>query len=119
MFCSLFLGIMFLILFVIEKKEIRLFKVFQVYGQVPLFYFVVHWYILHSILFLIIFLQGFKPADLVFGFNFGRPKAESGIELWAVYLVWVLVVVIMYPLCQWFGKYKIANKKKMSWLQYI
>ncbi len=81
----------------------------SVYGKVPLFYFLVHWYILHPLLFLILYLQGFKSTDFVFGFNFGRPKAVSGVSIGLVYLIWMTLVLCLYPVCKWYGKYKASH----------
>jgi hypothetical protein len=90
----------------------------SVYGKVPLFYFVVHWYVIRIFLFLMVFAQGFGVKDMVFGFSFGRPLKGSGLDLWGVYLIWALVVVLMYPLCKAYGKYKEKHKGK-SWLRYM
>lgn len=117
-FCLLFLGIMFLILATMQGRSNSWTEKVAVYGKVPLFYFLVHWYIIHPLLFLMIFLQGFKSSDMVFGFNFGRPKSGSGIELWAVYLVWIGIVLLMYPLCKWYAQYKEKHKEK-AWLRYL
>lgn len=83
----------------------------------PLFYFLAHWYIIHPLLFLMIFLQGFRTSDLVFGFNFGRPQAFEGLQLWGVYMIWIAVVIIFYPLCKWYERYK-RNHKEKKWLRY-
>lgn len=118
LFCLLMLGIMFLILSAIEGIKNKFTGVLETYGKVPLFYFIVHWYILHPILFAMVLLQGFRTSDMVFGFNFGRPKEGSGVELWVIYLIWIGVVVLMYPLCKWYGRYK-ANHKEKKWLRYF
>ena len=52
LFCLLTLGIMFLILSLIEGFKNKYTNVVETYGKVPLFYFIVHWYILHPLLFL-------------------------------------------------------------------
>ena len=117
-FTLLFLGIMFIILSLLQNAENRFTKIAAVYGKVPLFYFIVHFYIIHLLVFAMIFLQGFKTSDMVFGFNFGRPKSGSGIPLGAVYLVWIGIVIIMYPLCKRYGEYKLKHKEKM-WLRYL
>jgi hypothetical protein len=109
---------MFLILFAVQDIKNKWTEIVCVYGKVPLFYFVVHWYIIHPLTFLMIYLQGFKSSDLKFGFNLGRPKTGSGIELWAVYLVWISIVVVMYPFCKWYGRYK-ENHKEIKWLRYL
>lgn len=117
-FCLLFLGIMFLILSIIEGVQNRFTAIADVYGRVPLFYFLIHWYIIHPLVFLMVFLQGFKSSDMVFGFNFGRPKEGSGVDLWAIYLIWIGVVAVLYPLCKWYGRYKATHREK-KWLRYL
>ncbi|OQP62852.1 hypothetical protein A3860_26435 [Niastella vici] len=117
-FCLLFLGIMFLILAAVQGIKNRFTEYVSVYGKVPLFYFLVHWYIIHPLVFVMIFMQGFKSRDMVFGFNFGRPKSGSGLPLWAIYWVWACIVLIMYPLCKWYGQYKEKHKEK-KWLRYL
>jgi len=117
-FCLVFLGVMFLILSVLQGIQNKWTDIVCVYGKVPLFYFVVHWYIIHPLTFAMVFLQGFKASDMVFGSNFGRPKSGSGLPLWGVYLVWVAIVVVMYPLCRSYGRYKETHREK-KWLRYL
>ncbi len=118
LFCLLTLGTMFIILSLVEGMKNKLTDIATVYGKVPLFYFVIHFYFIHLIMFVMIFLQGYKISDLVFGFNFGRPNDGGGIELWGVYLIWILVVVALYPICKWYGNYKVNHKEK-KWLSYL
>lgn len=117
-FCLLTLGGMFLLLSWVEGMQNKFSKITIVYGKVPLFYFIIHWYILHPLMFLIVFIQGYKYSDLVFGTNLGRPKGISGVNLWYTYLIWAIVVIALYPLCKWYGNYKENNKKK-KWLRYL
>lgn len=117
-FCLLFLGVMFLILSRVQGLKNNWTGIVCVYGKTPLFYFLVHWYLIHPLVFGMVFLQGFKPSDLVFGSNFGRPRIGSGLELWAIYLIWTLIVLVMYPLCHWYRAYK-ERHKTQTWLRYI
>lgn len=117
-YCLCFIGLLLLILVWVEGMQNRFAAFTTVYGKVPLFYFLVHWYILHPVLFIMVFMQGFSSSDMVFGSNFGRPKQGSGLSLWAVYLVWIGIVLLMYPLCKWYGKYKLAHPEK-KWLRYL
>jgi len=118
LFCLLTLGIMFLILSLVEGMKNKFTDIATVYGKVPLFYFVIHWFIIHPIMFAIVFLQGFKSSDLLFGFNFGRPKGTSGVELWTIYLIWLVVLIILFPLCKRYGQYK-EDYKDRKWLRYV
>ncbi len=119
LFCLVTLGIMFLILAVTEQSKSRIVDITSVYGKTPLFYFIIHFYIIHSLLIIVLFLQGFHWAALNFASGtFGRPKGvESGVTLWAVYLIWIAVVMVLYKPCAWFGKYKAEHKR--WWLRYI
>ena len=117
-FCLSTLGIIFLVFYFFEGVENKFTKFVTVYGRVPLFYFLVHFYLLHIIMLVIMFVQGFKLSDLQFGFNLGRPKAASGVELWGIYLIWICVVVVLYPVCKWFCNYKAQHPEKI-WLRYL
>lgn len=112
------LGFMFLMLAAAEGLTNAFGRIMAVYGKVPLFYFLLHWYLIHPIMFLIVFMEGYKSSDLLFGTNFGRPKGPSGVGLVWIYLLWLLVVVTMYPLCKRYGEYK-ARHRNSQWLRYI
>lgn len=118
LFTLLTLGVMFLLLWAVESRKNRLTQTLEVYGRVPLFYFIVHWYVLHLMLFAGFLLEGYSPSQFVFGSSFGRPADWPGLSLPGVYGVWILLVVIMYPLCKWYGKYKAAHPEK-AWLRYL
>ena len=119
LFCLVTLGTMFLILAFAEHQKNRITDAVYVYGKVPLFYFVVHFYIIHTLLIILLFAQGFLWQQLDFASGtFGRPKGqESGLSLWAVYFIWLAVVAILYKPCLWYGKYKSTHKN--WWLNYI
>ncbi|HEY2349306.1 MAG TPA: heparan-alpha-glucosaminide N-acetyltransferase domain-containing protein [Puia sp.] len=113
------LGIMFLFLFLSEGKNNKFTQVVSVYGKTPLFYFLLHLYIIHLGMFLMVFLQGFHAKDLQFGFaKVGRPAEGSGIGLPSVYLAWLAVLILTYPLCRRYGLYKSSHRDN-KWLRYL
>ncbi len=120
LFCLITLGSMFLFLSLSEKVNNKFIHILSVYGKVPLFYFLVHFYLIHFILIAVMFLQGFHGSQLDFtSGTFGRPKGiESGLSLWAIYFIWIGVVMMLYPLCKWYGKYK-ENHQDKKWLRYL
>ena len=119
LYTSLTLGIMFLTLAATDGVRNRFVSIVSVYGKVPLFYYILHWYLIHSLMFLLIFYQGFSWEELPFGaFQFGRPPANSGVELPYIYMIWAFVVITLYPLCKWYNGYKAAHREK-KWLRYI
>jgi len=93
-------------------------RILQVYGRVPLFYFVVHLYLVHGLMLLMVLCQGHNWSEFDFSpFKFGRP-ADAGLALGAVYGIWAAVVIALYPMCRWYGRYKTAHKEK-TWLRYL
>jgi uncharacterized membrane protein len=108
-----------LVLAASERQDNRITRTLIVYGRTPLFYFIVHLYLIHAILLIVVLLQGYHTRDLQFGpFQFGRPAVGGGLPLWAVYVIWIGVVIVMYPLCRWYGRYKATHPEK-TWLRYF
>ncbi|MGB8490604.1 MAG: heparan-alpha-glucosaminide N-acetyltransferase domain-containing protein [Bacteroidales bacterium] len=100
----------------IINKSLRFVKV---YGRVPMFYFIIHLYLIHSVMLLIMLFRGYHWSDLSFApFHFGRPENGAGLGLAGVYVVWLSIVALMFPLCRWYGNYKSAHREK-KWLRYL
>jgi uncharacterized membrane protein len=118
-FCFVTLGIMFLILAFSEGLKSKILNVISVYGKVPLFYFLLHFFLIHLTMLSVMLLQGFNWSQLDFASgNFGRPKGvTSGLSLFNVYILWAGIVIILYWPCKWFGKYKATHH--YWWLKYL
>jgi uncharacterized membrane protein len=118
-FCLITLGIMFLKLGFVDQLPVGIKKVFLIYGRVPLFYFIVHFYLVHLITLIVLFFQGFHWSQMDFALgSFGRPKeVVSGLSLGYIYIIWIVVVLVMYQPCVWFGNFKASNNH--WWLKYI
>jgi uncharacterized membrane protein len=87
------------------------------FGRVPFFYYLLHIYLIHGLAILTALVTGFTLDDFGPAGVANMPKGY-GISLGGVYLMWLLVVVLLYPLCHWFAHYKTRNKQKI-WLSYI
>jgi len=40
-----------------------------------------------------------------------------GYDLWVVYAVWIVVILLLYPLCRWFAELK--QRRRDWWLSYL
>lgn len=119
LFTLCMLGILLLLLSAIEGKDNAITRVLLVYGKTPLFYFIVHLYLIHLIMFLLVLMQGYPLSDLIFAnFKQGRPKDSWGLTLPYIYPIWIGVVLLLFPLCRWYGRYKVAHREK-KWLRYL
>jgi uncharacterized membrane protein len=94
-------------------------KIVSVYGRVPFFYFVVHFFILHTIVVITYFLRGHTFAETMADQGIAKfVYRGEGFSLAIVYLIWLSVVIAMYPLCKWYDMYK-TNHKEKKWLSYF
>jgi uncharacterized membrane protein len=119
LFSLVTLGAMFMLLAFTDHFNSHFNRIASVYGKVPLFYFIVHFYLIHLVTLAVLLLQGFQWSQFEFATGtFGRPKVgASGLELMPIYLIWVGVVLALYKPCLWYGKYKTEHRK--WWLRYI
>jgi uncharacterized membrane protein len=119
LYVSITLGISIILLSLIDGLKNWFINLVSVYGKVPLFYYLIHWYLIRCVTFVMLFIQGFTWKDLNFEpFQFGRPKAPSGVELPTIYLIWIGLIIVLYPFCKWYGKYKSLHTEK-KWLRYL
>jgi uncharacterized membrane protein len=90
-----------------------------IYGRVPMFYYLLHLYLLHLGAGLTaLFLGRAGHAQWVLGssFNMNRPE-DYGYPLWAVYLAWIIIVAMLYLPCRWYAGVKQRNRS--PWLSYL
>jgi uncharacterized membrane protein len=91
-----------------------------VYGRVPLFYFLLHFFLIHLACMFYFLLRGYSFSEGIvatpgFPFNFVVPG--EGVSLGVVYIIWAVLVLLLYPACKWYGNYK--RRKKSWWLSYL
>ena len=91
-----------------------------VIGRVPMFFYIVHIYVIHFFAVLAALLTGFDFSDMVIDLWVTlQPQLQGyGFDLWAVYLIWILLTIGLYPLCSWYNNYKTAHREKW-WLSYL
>ena len=93
-----------------------------VFGKVPLFFFVVHFFLIHLLTIPIAAVRYgswtflLRPMPSLGGRAEDYPSAY-GYPLWAVYVVWLVVLALMYPACAYIGRLK--AEKRSRWLAYI
>jgi uncharacterized membrane protein len=98
LFALMIIGPAILFLYFFEGITNWFTNILTVYGNVPMFYYAVHLYMIHSIA----YFSGLT----------------NKCHLRVVYPLWFGVVIILYYPCLWYGNYKKAHPEKW-WLSYI
>jgi uncharacterized membrane protein len=114
------LGVAFLFLANAENLKGKLVNFFSTFGRVPFFYYILHLYFIHLTALLFAQLAGLGWQKMILLNWVGEDPALKGygFSLWVVYLVWMAIILLLYPLCKKFDKYKLNHKEKW-WLSYL
>lgn len=119
-FLLMTMGPALILLAAVEPLQNRLAKPVITFGRVPFFFYIVHLYLIHGLAMLLLIYQGRNGSEYVLSAEGIRSGTLSnfGLNLEAVYVIWVLVVVLLYPICRWYQKYRESNPSKW-WLRYL
>lgn len=110
----LMLGVALLLLHLLEIRQSRWMDWLIVYGRVPLFYYVIHHFMLHGLAVLRLLWIGYDWSAINFQNGTGGLPEEQGLSLPMTYLTWILVVVSLYPVCEWYYSFK-SRQKGIIW----
>jgi len=92
-------------------------RAIRVYGQVPLFYYIVHIYVIRACAVYTALISKQDVAWLRYG-GFMLHRVPNGHGLPFVYAMWFGVVLFMYPLCKWYARMKLSHETSW-WLRYL
>jgi uncharacterized membrane protein len=114
------IGILFLA-FVGNVKN-GLTKFITVYGRVPFLYYILHFFLIHLVSGICYLSRGHSWAEGIKtqqgGFVPQFLAPGEGYSLFTVYIIWICIVLSLYPVCKWFSDYKQAHREKW-WLSYL
>ena len=107
LYITMTLGPALLFLAFSENIVNRFAQFIKIYGRVPMFYYICHLYLIHTA----------AIVCVKFTNNYGA-LPWHGYNLGIVYLVWILVIITLYPFCKWYDKYKSSHREN-KWLSYL
>ncbi|MBA3346044.1 MAG: DUF1624 domain-containing protein [Gemmatimonadales bacterium] len=120
-FLLMTLGPAMLLLRAVDRGTPRILRPALVIGKVPLFYYALHFALIHLLAVVTCYVQYgsahwmFESPDLAhYPFS---PPPRWGYSLPVVYLVWGFVVIALYPLCRWLAALK--QRRSDAWLSYL
>jgi uncharacterized membrane protein len=109
-------NMMFVSLACFESPKIqKWFSVLIDFGKVPMFFYLIHIYLIHGLALLVIYYRGLPTNWLISG-NIEHafpevPTAEFGFSLFTVYLIWLLLLITLYPMCRCYIKLALRYKR--------
>lgn len=109
------LGPTMIALALLENARGPLVRAVSVFGQVPMFYYLGHLYVIHTLAAVFAMWQGGSAGFL--SLDTESFPAWYGTTLPGVYLAWALVILVMYFPCRWFAGLK--SRRRDWWLSYI
>jgi uncharacterized membrane protein len=121
LFLLMTLGPTMIFLWSVDHGSPRLLRPALIIGRVPLFYFILHFSLIHALAVAVCIVRYgsghwmFESPDLA-NYPFTAPP-DWGYSLPLVCLVWVFVVVAMFPLCRWYAELKQGRRE--AWLSYL
>ena len=92
-------------------------SVLVTFGRVPLFFYVLHLYLIHLLAIAVAPLFHQPVAWLFHGGFFRGTPDDYGHGLPFIYLMWITAIVILYFPCRWFAALK--QRRKDWWLSYL
>lgn len=114
------LGPALILLSFLDRGTPRILRPLLVFGRVPLFYYLLHLPVIHALAVLVALIR-YGRADWLFNNPFSGqsttvPK-DNGFGLLVVYLIWIGLVLALYPACRWFADLK--RRRRDAWLSYL
>jgi uncharacterized membrane protein len=93
-------------------------RILLVYGRVPLFYYVLHLYLINimAILVSLAFHQPIWRGTVIA--DFAQSPLGYGHGLAFIYAMWILAVAILYLPCLWFMEFR-SRHRDWAWLSYL
>lgn len=102
-----------------EKAGGWLARFLKIFGQVPMFFYLLHLLLIHLSAFVVnIVLYGAVHQEWYDSAPFTQMPEEYRWSLPLLYLVFVIDVILLYRACKWYAGYKRAHPEQ-KWLKYI
>ena len=121
LFLLMTLGPAMIFLWAVDRGTPEFLRPALIYGKVPMFYYALHIPLIHLIALVVCYARYghvywmFQSPDLA-SFPF-TPPPGWGFSLPVIYLVWVIVVLLLYPPCRWYAALK--QRRSDPWLSYL
>ena len=121
LFLLMTLGPALLFLWAVDGGTPQFLRPALVLGKVPMFYYLLHFPLIHLLAVVVCYarygqMHWMFESPTIAQFPV-TPPPGWGFSLPIVYLIWISVVIALYPLCRWFAALK--QRRSNAWLSYL
>ncbi|MEO9891948.1 heparan-alpha-glucosaminide N-acetyltransferase domain-containing protein [Aurantibacter sp.] len=120
LFLLITLGPSIIVLALAEKWKGWLYDKLVIIGRVPMFFYIIHIYVIHLLALIAVVITGFDASNMYIDLwvTMQNGLRGYGFNLGVVYIIWIVLVIGLYPICSWYNTYKTNNRDKW-WLSYF
>jgi hypothetical protein len=114
------LGPSILLLPALERSVNGVTRTFEVFGRVPMFYYLLHIPLIHLLACGVSLVRTGSVSPWLFGNHPLWPPEQPAGYRWSLgllYLVTLVAVTLMYFACRWYGRIK--STRPRAWMRYI
>lgn len=121
LFLLMTLGPAMLFLWAVDDHTPSVLRPALIYGKVPMFYYLLHFFTIHLLAVILCYLRYgeihsmFQSPDIAH-FPVTQPPGW-GLTLPWVYIIWIAVVIAVYPCCRWYAG--LRQRSNNPWLSYL
>jgi uncharacterized membrane protein len=88
------------------------------FGRVPLFFYLLQWPAAHALTLAFTVASHHPTGYLFWQFPLQPPAPGTGFRLRTTYLIWLITVILLYPLSRWYAGVK-RRHRDWRWLTYL
>ncbi len=120
LFILMTIGPTFLLMFFLEDKKLRGMNIFSAYGKVPLFFYLIHIFIVHLLAMGLASITGFGAHNMIIDFWVTyQPELKGyGVPLFWTYIITIGIAIVLYPVVKNYRQFKLKHPK-WWWLRYL
>lgn len=105
-----------------EKIKNNFTNIMLIFGRTAFFYYIIHLYLIHLVAAIAFFTRGNhsiqEAIDSMQKVPFLFVIPGEGFGLAVIYAIWAGIVILLYPICKRYDRYKTKHKEKW-WLSYL
>ena len=112
LFLMMTLGPAVMLLAALENVRGRFVQWLTTFGRVPFFFYVTHIYLIHGLAIVFALVVTYPHSGFV-----SRDETAVALGLPGVYVIWLFVLIFLYPACRWFAELKQSHAER--WWSYL